>query len=86
MLWKCVYDITWDGELSGCTFEEDVDREVGLLYFVFSGNETVVGGKMSGILAEVHGTCSSAQVHSIVWYGMVWYGIVLLLCSSLLHS
>ena len=64
MLWKCVHDITWDGELSGCTFEEDVDREVGLLHFIFSSNETVVSGKMSEILTEVHVTCSSGQVHS----------------------
>lgn len=53
MWWRCVSDLIWDGELSGCTFEEDVDREVGLFHLLVSGNETVVSGKMSGIFSDV---------------------------------
>ena len=53
MQWKCVSDLTWDGELSGCTFEEDFDREVALLHFLLSGNETVVSRDMPGILSDV---------------------------------
>lgn len=56
MQWKCVSDAAWDGELSGCTFDEDADREVGLLHLLFSGNETVVSSKMSWILSDVRST------------------------------
>ena len=53
MLWKCVSDFTWDAELSGCTFEEVVDRKVALLHFLLSGNEVVVRSRMSDILTDV---------------------------------
>ena len=53
MRWKCVSDFTWDAELSGCTFEEVVDRNVVLLHFLLSSNEVVVRSRMSDILTDV---------------------------------
>ena len=62
MRWKCVSDAAWDGELSGCTFDEDAEREVGLLHLLFAGNETVVSGSLSGILHDVRNMVENAWI------------------------
>ena len=71
--WKCVRDLTWDGNIGGCTFSSD--GKVHLLAYTLqgsleevTGNSNAIQSAVSLLIITVAATCSyyvTGQIYTV---------------------